>query len=94
MPRVYVGVAGGVNLVLGDWDLDESDSRGYAESADTSAIVHLHLGLDLASWLSLEVGGAVLPLTAGDDSATVFQLEATARVPFSRGAVEPYALIG
>lgn len=94
LPRLYVGVGGGANLVLGDWDLDETDAAGRPQSAESSALIEARLGLDLFAWLSLEVGAGYLPLSAGEDDVDALHVHASARFPFARDTVEPYLMVG
>jgi outer membrane protein OmpA-like peptidoglycan-associated protein len=94
LPRLYVGLGGGANLVLTDWDVDVVNAEMRPVSAESSPLLVAHLGMDLASWLSLEAGAALLPVSAGDTDLTVVQLQVSARFPFTRGGVEPYALVG
>ena len=94
LPRVYLGFGAGANLVLSDWDLDETDTAGRPQSAESSALFELRLGLDLLGWLSLEAGAGYLPLSAGEDEVDALHLHASARFPFARDTIEPYLMVG
>lgn len=94
LPRLYLGVSGGANLVLSDWDLDETDSAERPQSAESSALVEVRLGLDLLEWLSFEAGAAYLPLSAGEDDVDALHVHASARFPFARDTIEPYLMLG
>jgi peptidoglycan-associated lipoprotein len=63
---VYLGVFGGANLVLGDWDLHEVGNSRM--SPHHSPMGGIRLGVDVLSWLGLEGSVAVMPFSsdAGD----------------------------
>ncbi|HRE90631.1 MAG TPA: outer membrane beta-barrel protein, partial [Myxococcota bacterium] len=94
LPRVYLGLGAGANLVLSDWDLDETDTAGRPQSAESSPLFELRLGLDLLDWLSFEAGAGYLPLSAGEDEVDAVHLHASARFPFARDTIEPYLMVG
>lgn len=59
-PGLYVGLHGGYDLVLGDWDLHENTDAGLAP--DSGFIGGLRLGVQLTHWLGVEAGLALVPL--------------------------------
>jgi len=67
-PSLYVGVHGGYNLVVGDWDIDATAS-GDAKPAD-SPIFGLRVGMQIAPWIALEIGAAVIPFDTAREGAT------------------------
>ncbi|PIE19116.1 MAG: cell envelope biogenesis protein OmpA [Proteobacteria bacterium] len=68
-PALYVGVAGGYNLVLGDWDLYRLPDQGV--SPGSSPIVALRVGVQATEWLGVELGVGVLPYTGDGDVSGV-----------------------
>ena len=59
-PGLYVGLYGGYNLVLGDWDLHENTDAGLAP--DSSPLGGVRLGLQATHWLGVELGLVLIPL--------------------------------
>lgn len=63
-PSFYMGIFGGANFVLGDWDLHEQPDRGA--DASSSALGGVRLGVQVLSWLAIEANASVIPLSARD----------------------------
>jgi OmpA-OmpF porin, OOP family len=98
-PGVYVGVYGGYNAVLGDWDLAESEDNAVAP--DGSLLVGLRLGLQIQRVIAAEIGLALIPFSADsadglkDLSGIALSWRADAIVsPFDLGAWSPHLLVG
>ncbi|MCC6625067.1 MAG: OmpA family protein [Deltaproteobacteria bacterium] len=58
-PSLYLGVHGGWNAVLGDWDVDPS-ATGDARP-ESSPLFGLRVGFQITGWLGVEVGTSVIP---------------------------------
>jgi len=96
-PAVYVGVFGGVNLVLGDWDLNAQADRGA--SASTTPMGGLRVGVQVIDWLALELNAALIPMSAEDPlegglSGMALHYGGAVLITPFKGAWTPHALVG
>ncbi len=66
-PSPYIGLYGGYNLVVGDWDID--DANVIRRPAD-SPLFGLRLGFQIAHWLGIEIGAAVVPFDTDQEGAS------------------------
>ena len=67
-PSLYLGLYGGYNLVLGDWDIDANADQG--EKPADSPIAGLRVGFQVAHWLGLEIGAALIPFNTNTGNAS------------------------
>ena len=65
----YIGVFGGGNIVLDDWDLHDRADSG--QSPSSGAAFGLRVGGHVAPWLALELGLTALPYTSDDDDSNL-----------------------
>lgn len=95
-PGVYVGVYGGYNAVLGDWDLAEGEDNAVAPEG--SFLAGLRVGLQIQRAIAAEIGVALIPFAADsaeDLSGIALSWRADAIVsPFELGAWSPHLLVG
>jgi outer membrane protein OmpA-like peptidoglycan-associated protein len=96
-PSLYVGVFGGLNLNLGDWDLHGAADRGA--SMGTSALFGLRVGAQILPFLAAELNAAMIPTSAtdpldGDLSGLALHYGGAVLITPFEGAWTPHALVG
>lgn len=94
-PGGYVGIYGGYDLVLGDWDLNEVSDAGVAPKS--SLMGGLRLGFQANAWLAVELGAALIPFAADsteDLSGVALGLRGDLLVSPFDGAWTPHLLLG
>lgn len=97
-PALYVGLFGGYNVVVGDdWDLNEQADAGL--SPGSSPLFGLRLGVQVARFLAIELGAALIPWSGldelGEDAegmAVVYRGDLLIH-PLA-GRWSPYAVVG
>jgi outer membrane protein OmpA-like peptidoglycan-associated protein len=94
----YIGLSGGYNLRLTDWEFGVFARRdGTAPGeAKSSAIGMLRLGYQIIPHLAIEVEGGYLPIQASYDNALnhAFKVELNALVHLLSGDWTPFVLVG
>jgi len=94
-PGLYIGVYGGYDLVLGDWDLNGVSDAGVAPKS--SILGGLRLGYQASSWLGVELGAALIPFAADsveDLSGVAVGVRGDLLVSPLGGAWSPHLLVG
>ncbi|MBL8786150.1 MAG: OmpA family protein [Deltaproteobacteria bacterium] len=94
-PGFYLGIYGGYDLVLGDWDLNEVSDAGVAPKS--SLMGGVRLGLQPNAWLAIELGVAVIPFAADtteDLSGVALGLRGDVLISPIDAAWSPHLLVG
>ena len=90
---VYVGVYGGINLVLEQWLLGEAAKQGTVELED-SPIVGVRIGAQALRWLGFEFQADILLLKTAGETEVAERFTLNAIIQPWKDLVSPYLLLG
>ncbi len=91
---VYVGVSGGGHFALDRWTLGADDLVGSSGAPKYGGLVSVRVGGQAQYWLGIETELSVLPLKATDSIALAMHYGLSLVLQPSRGAFEPFFVIG
>ncbi len=83
-PGLYVGLYGGGNVVLTDWDLHDPPNAGPDYTPGSGALGGLRLGVTMVPWLGVELSTSALPYSsqAGGSNVALHYSGALVLTPF------------